>query len=78
MDLDIPDQGKDDLISTPITAGEQNSGQGRKEVHPEGGTTCPQYINPSEERERGSVSLTTAVARPPFKLSTEQLEPSEA
>ena len=46
-------------------------------MHPEGGTTCPQYINPSEQREGVSVSLTTAGARPPSKLSTEQLELSE-
>ena len=77
-DLGTPEQGKDDLINTPTTAGEQDSGQGRMGVHPEGSTTCPQYINPLDRRKGVSVSLTTAGARPPSKLSTKQLEPSEA
>ena len=68
-DLGTPEQGKDDLINTPTTAGEQDSGQGRMGVHPEGGTTCPQYINPSEQMEGVSVSLTVTGARPPSKLS---------
>ena len=78
IDLDTTEQGKDDLINTPIIAGEQDSSKGRKEVHPEGGTTCPQNINPSEQREGVSVSLTAAGAGPPAKLFTKQLRPSEA
>ena len=46
--LDTPEQGKEDLINTPTTSEEQDSGQKRLGVHPEGGTTCPQYINLSE------------------------------
>ena len=47
-------------------------------MHPEESITCPQYINPVEQREGVSVPLTAAGARPPPKLSTKQLKKSEA
>ena len=71
-DLDTPERGKEDLISIRITAGEQNPGQGRKEMHPKGDTT-----HPFEQREGISVFLTATGAGPPSKLLTEQLGPSE-
>ena len=67
-DLDSPRRGKEDLISIPITAGKRNSGQGRKEVHPKGGFTCP-----SEQREGITMSLTAAGAESPSKMLIKQL-----
>ena len=40
-DLDSQRGGKEDLISIPITAGKQNSGQGRKKMHQKRFFTCP-------------------------------------
>ena len=46
-------------------------------VHPEGDTTCPQYINPLERKEEVSESSTTTGTGLPPEVSTKQPEPSE-
>ena len=54
---------------------EQDFSQKRIGVHPEGDTTCPQYINPSEGKEEVSESLTTTGTGLASEVSIKQPEP---